>query len=58
MNQQKSDIKSCLDYILNSEREDFEEQCAENGLSIQEALDEPEKLNHVYGFARRAWESL
>lgn len=53
-----SDIRASLDYILSHEKEDFENQCAEHDISEDVALSNPESMNHVYGFASRAWKAL
>lgn len=44
-----------LQYILDHEREDFEEQCEENGLSYSEGLAQLD--THVYYCAHRAMET-
>lgn len=54
--EQINNLIACVEYILGSERYDFEEQCAEHGLTFEEGL---EKLNtHVYFHASKAFDFL
>lgn len=49
----KECLARALEYIFETEREDFEEQCAEHGYTYPQGI---ENLPHVYAFASKAWE--
>lgn len=53
-----ADILTVLEYVLESEREDFEEQCEEHEVPLECCLDYVDKMNHVYAYALRARSAL
>lgn len=53
-----ADVLICLEYLIQHEEDDFEEQCRDRDLDPEKVLKNPKLLSHVYPYAIRAMKEL